>query len=149
MLDKTKIYNDIKTKVNENNIFLNEPMSLHTSFRTGGKADVFIKIENENELEYILKYAKENQIPITVIGNGTNLLVRDKGIRGIVLKLQMQEANIVENEDTITITTYAGMPLSKLSRIAKEHLAQGLEFAVRNTRNRRRSNKNECRCIWL
>ena len=130
MLDNVKIYNDLKTKVNENNIFLNEPMSLHTSFRTGGNADVFIKIQNENELEYILKYAKENQIPITIIGNGTNLLVRDNGIRGIVIKFQMQDVKIEENGDTITIITGAGMSLSKLSRIAKEHSAQGLEFAV-------------------
>ena len=130
MLDNVKIYNDLKTKVNENNIFLNEPMSLHTSFRTGGNADVFIKIQNENELEYILKYAKENRIPITIIGNGTNLLVRDNGIRGIVIKFQMQDVKIEENGDTITIITGAGMSLSKLSRIAKEHSAQGLEFAV-------------------
>lgn len=130
MLDNVKIYNDLKTKVNENNIFLNEPMSLHTSFRTGGNADVFIKIQNENELEYILKYAKENQIQITIIGNGTNLLVRDNGIRGIVIKFQMQDVKIEGNGDTITIITGAGMSLSKLSRIAKEHSAQGLEFAV-------------------
>lgn len=149
MLDNVKIYNDLKTKVNENNIFLNEPMSLHTSFRTGGNADVFIKIQNENELEYILKYAKENQIPITIIGNGTNLLVRDKGIRGIVIKFQMQDVKIEENGDTITIITGAGMSLSKLSRIAKEHSAQGLEFAVRNTGNCWWSNQNECRSIWF
>lgn len=149
MLDNVKIYNDIKTKVNENNIFLNEPMSLHTSFRTGGNADVFIKIQNENELEYILKYTNENQIPITIIGNGTNLLVRDNGIRGIVIKLQMQDVKIEENGDTITIITSAGMPLSKLSRIAKDHSAQGLEFVVRNTGNSWWSNQNECRSIWL
>lgn len=86
-----EIYNKLIKKINKSNVFLNEPMSKHTSFKIGGPADIFIKIKKLNELKYILKLAKRYSIKIYIIGNGTNVLVKDKGIRGIVLKLEMNE----------------------------------------------------------
>ena len=130
MLEKECIYNDLKKNIKETNILKDEPMSKHTSFKTGGLADIFVKIETEKELKYILEYAKINRIELTIVGNGTNLLVRDKGIRGIVIQLKMQETSVEETENEVIITAGAGVPISKLSRLAKEHNAQGLEFAV-------------------
>ena len=148
MLEKDCIYENLSKIVDINNILKDEPMNKHTSFKTGGTSDFFVKIENETQLKNILEYAKQNQIPITIVGNGTNLLVRDKGIRGIVINLKMQEIEIKKKNDKIIIETGAGTPLTKLSKIAKENNLQGLEFAVRNTGNHRGSNKNECRSIW-
>lgn len=130
MLEKECIYNDLKKYVKETNILKDEPMSKHTSFKTGGLADIFVKIETEEELKNILEYAKTNNIQLTIVGNGTNLLVRDKGIRGIVIQLKMQETLVEETEHEIVITAGAGVPISKLSRLAKAYKAQGLEFAV-------------------
>ena len=64
-----------------------EPMSTHTSFHIGGPADALVIPVNLQDIRKILRIAREEQTPLTVIGNGSNLLVRDKGIRGIVLKL--------------------------------------------------------------
>ena len=73
-----KIYDNIIQKINKTQIYLNEPMSKHTSFKIGGPADIFVKPKNIDELKCILKVANENNIPVTIIGNGSNLLVRDR-----------------------------------------------------------------------
>ena len=130
MLDKDYVYKDLKSKFKYANILKDEPMSKHTSFKTGGPADIFIKIDNEIELKEILEYAKQNNINLNIIGNGTNLLVTDKGIRGITLQPNLKEINIEEKENKILITAGCGVPIIKLSKIAKEHNATGLEFAV-------------------
>ena len=75
-------------------ILKDEPMKAHTSFKVGGLADYFLIIENEKELKQVLKLSKQNNIPLQLVGNGTNLLVTDKGIRGIVIKLNMQNYKI-------------------------------------------------------
>ena len=130
MLDKDYVYKDLKSKFKYANILKDEPMSKHTSFKTGGPADIFIKIDNEIELKEILEYAKQNNINLNIVGNGTNLLVTDKGIRGITLQPNLKEINIEEKENKILITAGCGLPIIKLSKIAKEHNATGLEFAV-------------------
>lgn len=73
-----KIYNEMLKFLSENQIHLKEPMSKHTSFKIGGPADVFVKPKNIGELKNIISTANENNIPYTVIGNGSNLLVRDR-----------------------------------------------------------------------
>lgn len=130
MLNKECVYNDLKAKVKTANILKDEPMSKHTSFKTGGPADIFIKIEKEEELEPVLEYINQNNIKLIIVGNGTNLLVTDKGIRGIALQPMLKEIQIEEKEDRIIITSGCGVPIIKLSKIAKEHNAKGLEFAV-------------------
>ena len=128
MLKKERIYNDLRQKIE--NVFIDEPMKKHTSFQTGGNADVFAKIEKEEELKYILQYAKNNKIPINVIGNGTNLLVKDGGIRGIVIQLIFKNIDIINSEDKIIINAGAGVTLARLANIAKDNEATGLEFAI-------------------
>lgn len=73
-----KIYNEMIKILDKTQIYLNEPMSKHTSFKIGGPADIFVKPKNINELKFILNFAKIENVPVTVIGNGSNLLVKDR-----------------------------------------------------------------------
>ncbi len=108
-------------------IAVNEPMRSHTSFKIGGPADVFVKPQNTAGLMRILQCCTQMEIPVLVMGNGTNLIVRDKGIRGVVVQIMdNMSAYSVEGED---ITAEPGILLSRLSRIALEHELTGLEFA--------------------
>ena len=93
-------YEYIKKIIPEERIYLNEPMKKHTSFKIGGPAECLIKIQNVEELKEILKIAQENKIPLTIIGNGSNILVRDEGIDGIVLKIEIQKLEIQEQSNT-------------------------------------------------
>ncbi len=72
-----EIYNKLQSVIPKEQIYLNEPMEKHTTFKIGGIADIFVKVKNIEELKFILEYANENNISVTVIGNGSNLLVRD------------------------------------------------------------------------
>lgn len=113
--------------VGKENIKLNEPMKNHTSFKLGGPADILIIPHTPKQLMDVLLYSKANGIPYFVIGNGTNLIVRDKGIRGAVIKIfdnyneLRVEGNMIEVE--------AGVLLSRLSKAALDHSLSGLEFA--------------------
>ena len=73
-----------QSKLNKKNLCYDDPMCKHTSFKIGGPADVFVKINNIEELQEVLHIINKNKIPLTIIGNGSNLLVTDKGIRGII-----------------------------------------------------------------
>lgn len=73
-----KIYNEMLEKLKKDQIYLNEPMSKHTSFKIGGPADIFVKPNNIDELKFIIKIARQNNAPITIIGNGSNILVKDR-----------------------------------------------------------------------
>ncbi len=104
----------------------NEPMSQHTSFRIGGNADLFVCVKNKEQLRSVLKIAKENGIPFFVLGNGSNLLVSDKGIKGVVISLL--EMKGIE-KDGNQITAEAGAGLSKVCTFAQMNSLGGLEFA--------------------
>ena len=116
----------LKENIDKNNIYINEPMSKHTSFRVGGPADIFVVTTKKEEMEYILKLVKEENIPLTIVGNGTNLLVQDVGIRGIVLKPNLK---YIEKEENLELTVGAGTSLALLAREALNHSLTGLEFA--------------------
>lgn len=113
--------------VGNDNFCIDEPMSKHTSFRIGGIADYYIKVQNESELKQILDLAKTKNIPFQIVGNGTNLLVKEGGIRGFVIKLEMKECSIGKQEDFAYVTVGSGLTLAKLSFIALEHELTGLE----------------------
>lgn len=115
--------------VKKNNVLKNEPMAKHTSFKIGGIADYFIKVTNIEELKKLLEFSNKNKIPITIVGNGTNILVRDGGIRGIVIKLELNGFKIkrVSAEDVL-ITVESGMTLAALAAIALKEEITGLEF---------------------
>ena len=92
----------------------------------GGPADIFIKVNDTEELKFLLNVAKEHKVQVTVIGNGSNVLVKDKGIRGIVVKLNFNE---IIKEDNETLNVGSGVLLSKLARVAGEEELTGIEFA--------------------
>ena len=108
-------------------ILINSPMSRQTSFKVGGNADIIAFPSTEDDLIAILKKAEENNIPCMVIGNGSNLLIKDCGIRGIVIKTTAMNPDIVVDGETIRCT--AGTSLSKLCMAALENSLTGLEFA--------------------
>lgn len=123
----TNVYNDLLIKINEKQIYLNEPMKKHTTFKIGGPADIFVKVKTIQELKYVIDVAKKENAPVTVIGNGSNILVKDGGIRGIVVKPEFKEIEFIDEE---TIRVGAGVLLSKIANVAYEHELTGLEFAA-------------------
>lgn len=85
-MNKEKIYNDLTKDLKNSKIYIDEPMNKHTSFKIGGIADIYIVAKEVEDIKYVLNYAKKQQINITIVGNGSNLLVKDKGIRGITIR---------------------------------------------------------------
>ena len=79
-------------------IFMEEPMKKHTTFKIGGPADIFVKVKTIQELKYVIDVAKKENAPVTVIGNGSNILVKDGGIRGIVVKPEFKEIEFIDEE---------------------------------------------------
>ncbi len=106
---------------------INELMKYHTSFKIGGLADYFITPNNIEQLKSIIDICKNNKLNYYIIGNGTNLLVSDKGFRGVIIQLFKNLSTYTINETTIQAD--AGISLSKLANIALEHNLTGFEFA--------------------
>ena len=104
----------------------NEPLSYYTYTKTGGKADIIVFPKTKVEVQQVIEYAKEHQIPLTVIGNASNLIVRDGGIRGIVMILtEMKEITL----EGIKLVAQSGAKLIDVSRLAGASSLMGLEFA--------------------
>lgn len=108
-------------------IIYNEPMKKHTSFKIGGNADFFVSVKTIEELKQALFYAKQKQIPITIIGNGTNILVSDSGIRGIVIKIDIQKFDLKEENDYIEISVGSGNKMMALATQLKKQEISGFE----------------------
>lgn len=113
--------------IDEITIYPNEPMSRHTSFRIGGPADLLVSPKSERAVCSVVKAAQKTGLPLTVLGNGSNVLVRDEGIRGIVLCIGSDYADISVDGNRITAQT--GALLSVLSNEAQRAGLTGLEFA--------------------
>lgn len=112
----------------ENNVrcLVNEPLYKHTTFRIGGNADVFVYANSSETLSRILKILNENTIPFMIIGKGSNLLVNDNGVKGVVVSLEEMK-NITLTGDVIT--AQSGAHLISLCTFAAENSLKGLEFA--------------------
>ncbi|MDE6640875.1 MAG: UDP-N-acetylmuramate dehydrogenase [Acetatifactor sp.] len=121
------VVQSLKKFVPEENICLQEPMAGHTTFRIGGPADCFVQIENKEQLIRVQKYLMQVELPFFILGNGSNLLVSDKGYRGIVLQIGPGMNRIEVDGDVIT--AQAGALMSQVARVALEHGLTGLEFA--------------------
>ncbi len=106
----------------------NEPMSKHTSFKIGGNADAYIKVNNLSKLSTILKECQDSNVDYMILGNGSNLLVSDDGIRGAVIRLDGDFRKITLVDDT-TIFCGAGATLAYLCKFALNCGLSGLEFA--------------------
>ncbi len=120
------ILEEIQKIVSKDKIFTNEPMSKHTSFKIGGPAEIFVKINNVEELKLIIKISKQAEVPITVVGNGSNLLVSDDGIRGIVLKIEFDK---IEIEESGKLKVGSGVKLAFLAQKCLKEKLEGVEFA--------------------
>lgn len=106
----------------------NEPMSRHTTFKIGGNADAYIKVNNLSKLSAILKECNTSGIDYMIVGNGSNLLVGDDGIRGVVIRLDGDFRKITLVDET-TVYCGAGATLASLCKFALKCGLSGLEFA--------------------
>ena len=104
-----------------------EPMKKHTSFRIGGNADIYISPKSSEEIQSILFLAKKYDVPVTVMGNGSNLLVSDKGIRGIVIQIGEDMSTILVKGEKIT--AQAGALLKTIGEKALQSSLEGFAFA--------------------
>ena len=105
---------------------LSEPMNKHTSFKTGGNADVFVNVGSADMLSCVLETAKALSVPVLILGKGSNLLVSDRGIEGAVLCLFGMDEILIDGE---VIKAEAGVSLSALCVAAANAGLSGLEFA--------------------
>ena len=117
----------IRELVAPEHIFMQEPMAKHTTFRVGGPADMLVLIESIEQLRQIVSYLRKIGEPYTVIGNGSNLLVGDKGYAGVVLKIASGMSQIQVDGETIRVQ--AGALLSKVAAEAARQSLTGMEFA--------------------
>lgn len=111
----------------EAKVLTSEPMSSHTTFRIGGPADYYVMPETAEELAEVLKLCKEEHLPYFILGNGSNLLVGDKGFRGVVIQLY-KNFDGIRIEGT-TVTAKAGAMLIRVAKEAGKAGLTGLEFA--------------------
>ena len=104
-----------------------EPMSKHTSFKTGGNADYFVIAKDEQDIKEAIEFAKKKKISVYIMGNGSNLLVTDKGVRGLVLKIELDSIKIVEIGKDIIVTAGAGVKIMALAQELKNNSVTGFE----------------------
>ena len=120
------LYNELCAITGEKNVLKDELMSGHTTFRIGGPADYFVMPSSAGEIKRIIALCLEQDVPYYIIGNGSNLLVADKGYRGVIIQIFKNMKDIqVEGEN---IRAQAGALLSKVAAAAYEAGLEGFEF---------------------
>ena len=113
--------------ISEEKILFDEPMSKHTTFKVGGPAECYMKIDDIKDLRNILKFAKNNDIKITVLGNGSNVLVLDKGIEGIVLNIRFNKMEMLNFDGKIYANIGAGVKISIFGHLLLKNEITGFE----------------------
>lgn len=126
-MNQQSVVDSICKITNKENVLVNENMRNHTTFKVGGPADIFVKPKDKKEAAEIVRLLLENKIPYYVIGNGSNLLVSDKGYRGCIICMS-EGMDFIEIDGNI-ITAGAGAILSKVCNMAMESSLSGLVFA--------------------
>lgn len=108
-------------------VLVDEPMKRHTTFRIGGPADFFLLPSTVDEVRGILEICREEELPYFILGNGSNLLVSDKGYRGVIIQMYRNFSNIsVEGNE---ICASSGALLSQIAAAARNASLTGFEFA--------------------
>ena len=122
------IYNQLIQIIDKTRVLIDEPMKKHTTFRVGGKADYFVMPRTTQEVQQVVALCKNENLPYYILGNGSNLLVGDKGYRGVIIQIykEMNEINIEGD----CIRAQAGALLSKVGSVALEAELAGFEFAA-------------------
>lgn len=130
-MENKEILEKLEKIISKDRIKQNEPMKNHTTFKIGGPADFFVKANTIEELKSIIKFANEQNIKITIVGNGSNLLVTDKGIRGLVVKLDLKEIQIkAKDEQNLEVIVDSGVPIGILAqKLLKEEISGFEELA--------------------
>ena len=113
--------------ISKDNILFDEPMSKHTTFKVGGPAECYIKIDNIQDLRNILKFTKQNHIPITILGNGSNVLVLDEGIKGTVLNIRFNKIEMMNLDKKIFANVGAGVKISVFGHLLLKNAIMGFE----------------------
>lgn len=121
------IFDYIETIVPKENILCNEPMSRHTTFRVGGEAKCLIRITDKEQLKKIVPYLHMTGQKYFILGNGSNLLVGDRGYPGIVVKLEDGKDGIIVEGERMKVS--AGTLLARAAAKARDHGLSGMEFA--------------------
>lgn len=121
------LYEELCAIAGEENVLQDEPMSGHTTFRIGGPADFFVTPSKAEEIRRIIELCRAEKVPYYVVGNGSNLLVGDKGYRGVIIQIykNMNRISVAGEE----ISVQAGALLSKVAAAACEAELEGMEFA--------------------
>lgn len=117
----------LQSFVSEGNVRRGELMSQHTSFRVGGPAECIVEPETAEQLQRVMRYLRQLEMPYLVIGNGTNLLFPDVGYAGVIVRVGSRMGNV--SVDGCLIRADAGVSMVRLAQIALEHGLTGLEFA--------------------
>lgn len=127
------LYQTLKAAIPSQQVQKSVPMSRYTTLRLGGPADLFCRITSVEQLACALKASRDCEVPVTLIGNGSNLLIRDGGIRGLVIHLGEDFAQVTDPtplpDGSFSLTAQAGATLQKLCNAAADHALTGLEFA--------------------
>lgn len=126
-MSDTDILGKLQDIVGSDNVVSDEPMRKHTTFRIGGNADIFVRPESKEQIAEIIRLCREQDVPYFILGNGSNLLVGDRGFRGVVINI-MDNMNDIKVDGGI-IKAQAGAMLIKVSRAARDNSLTGLEFA--------------------
>ncbi len=123
----TSLKQQLTQLLGEGSILCDEPMSRHTTFRTGGTADFIVSPSDADQLRECMRICEKENVPFSIIGNGSNLLVGDKGYRGVIIRICrcMDQIKVMDN----TIRAGAGAMMVTVARAAMEHSLTGLEFA--------------------
>ena len=125
----TRLYSEITALVGEDNVLFDEPMRAHTTFRVGGPADVLVAPRSAQEVRDVLGLCREAGVRSYILGRGSNLLVSDEGLRGVVVQISGNLAALDVAEDG-TIVTQAGATNAKVAAAASRASLAGYEFAA-------------------
>lgn len=126
MLKQEDILQDLKSLIPEDIIKVNEPLKRYTYTETGGNADFYLSPTQNEQVQTIVRYAQDKDIPVTYLGNGSNIIIREGGIRGIVISLlSLKHINVSDD----AIIAGSGAAIIDVSRAARDHVLTGLEFA--------------------
>lgn len=127
-MNKEYIYENLLNIIDSNDIKMDEPMKKHISFKVGGPADILVTPRTEEQLKAVLNLIKEKNSPYLIIGNGSNLLIKDGGIRGIVIELS-NNFNSFKIEGN-KVEVQAGALLSIVGKAVLREELKGFEFAA-------------------
>ena len=126
-MNKELIKESLINIAGEDNVKIDEDMKKHTTFKAGGKAAFLVTPDSEEKVKGLIRFFNENEIANYIIGNGSNLLVRDEGFDGVILEIGSKLSEVVVNENKIT--AQAGALLSKTANQAYKSGLSGMEFA--------------------